>query len=121
MFTSPQGIANKLPRSVKVAVLAASLVLSALLTVAALRMPDHHWLACLLGYVCTAFLVTCANASLVGILSGARLCFPAYGSLAASPNVVGQLASQVIMVIQSWVLPQAYPRAPPPMAAASMR
>ncbi len=72
-----------------------------------------HWLARLLGYVCTAFLVACVNASLVGILSGARLSFPPCRSLAASPNVVGHLASQIILAIQSWALRQAYPRAPP--------
>ncbi len=65
--------------------------------------PHLHWLARLLGYVCTAFLVACANASLVGILSGARLSFPAYRSLAGSPNPA----------IQSCTLRQAQARAPP--------
>ena len=44
MFTGPQGIMNKLLRSVKAAALAASLVLSALFTAVALRSPDYHWL-----------------------------------------------------------------------------
>ncbi len=100
--------------------LGVSLVLSALLTATALRSPDHHWLARLLAYVCTAFLVACANASLVTTLSIARLTFPACPSLATSPNAVGRLASQVVLAIQSWTLRQAYPRAPPiPVAAVS--
>ncbi len=45
MFSSPQGIALKLPRSVKAAALAALLVFSALLTAVALRTPEYHWLA----------------------------------------------------------------------------
>ncbi len=79
-----------------------------------------HWLARLLGYVSTAFLVACVNASLVGILSGAGLSFPAYRSLAESPKAVGRLASQIIPAIQSWTLRQAHPRAPPiPVATVS--
>ncbi len=79
-----------------------------------------HWLARLLGYVCTAFLVACVNASLVGILSGVRLSFPPCRSLAGSPNVVGHLASQIILATQSWTLRQAHPRAPPiPVATVS--
>ncbi len=82
--------------------------------------PHLHWLARLLAYVCTAFLVACANASLVTTLSIARLTFPACPSLATSPNAVGRLASQVVLAIQSWTLRQAYPRAPPiPVAAVS--
>ena len=45
MFTAPPGIALKLPRSVKAAALAVSLLLSALLTAVAVRSPDDHWLA----------------------------------------------------------------------------
>ena len=81
---------------------------------------DFHWLARLLGYVFVALLVACANASLVCIVSGARLSFPACRSLAGSTNVVGHLASQVVLAIQSWTLRQAHPRAPPiPVAAVS--
>jgi len=72
-----------------------------------------HWLARLLGYVCMAFLVACVNASLVGILSRARLSFPACRSLAGSSNTVGRLASRVVLPIQFWTLRQAYPRGPP--------
>ena len=72
-----------------------------------------HWLARLLGYVCTAFLVACVNASLVGIACGVRLNFPAYRSWAGSPNVVGHFAPQLVLALQSWTLRQAHPRAPP--------
>lgn len=72
-----------------------------------------HWLARLLGYVFVAFLVACANASLLVVLSGARPSFPTCRSFAGSPNVVGWLPSQVFLAIQSWPLHQTYPRAPP--------
>ena len=75
--------------------------------------PHLHWLARLLGYVCMAVIVACANASLVGLLSRARLSFPAYRSLAGSPDVVGWLPSQAVLPIQLWILRQAHPRAPP--------
>ncbi|MEE9294376.1 MAG: hypothetical protein V3W34_05340 [Phycisphaerae bacterium] len=75
--------------------------------------PHLHWLVRLLGYVFTAFLVACANTSLVYIVSGARLGFPAYKSLAGSPNVAAWHPSQVVLALQSWTLRQAYPRAPP--------
>jgi apolipoprotein N-acyltransferase len=75
--------------------------------------PQLHWFARLLGYVCTAFLVACANASLLGILSGARLSFPACRSLTGSPNAGAWAPSQVVLVIQSWTRRQAHPRAPP--------
>ena len=82
--------------------------------------PHLHWLARLLGYVCAAFLVACANASLIGILSGARLSVPAYRSLAVSPNVFRCLPPQVVLAIQSWTLRQARARAPPnPVVAVS--
>ncbi len=76
-----------------------------------------HWLARLLGYICTAFLVACANASLVGILTRAHLSFPPCRSTVGSPNVGAWLPSQVILANQSWTLRRAYPRAPPSPAA----
>ncbi len=81
--------------------------------------PHLHWLARLLGYVSTAFLVACVNASLVSILSGARLSFPAYRSLAGSPSGGGWLPSQVVLAVQSCTLHQANPRAPPIPVASS--
>ncbi len=72
-----------------------------------------HWLARLVGYVCTAFLAGCANASLVTIVSDARLRFPRCRSLGGSPNAVGWVPSQAVPAIQSWILRQAHPRAPP--------
>ncbi len=72
-----------------------------------------HWLARLLGYVLLASLLAGGSASLLGIVTGARISFPARRSLAGSPNVVGHLPSQVVLAIQSWTLRQAHPRAPP--------
>ena len=72
-----------------------------------------HWLARLLSYVLLASLLAGANASLVGIASSARLSFPAYRSLAGSPNTVGRLPSHVVLATKSWTLRQSYPRAPP--------
>lgn len=79
--------------------------------------PRLHWLARLIGYVATAFLVACANTSLVGIASGARLSFPAYMSFAGSPDAGVWLPSQVFLTIQSWTLRQTHPRAPPVQVA----
>ena len=79
--------------------------------------PQLHWLARLFGYVSAAFLVACANASLVGILSGARLRFPACKSPVGSPTVVKRLPSQLCLAIQSGTLRHARPR-PPPLRAA---
>ncbi len=72
-----------------------------------------HWLARLLGYVLLASLLAAANASLLGIVSGARLSFPACRSLAGLANTVGWLPSLVVQAIQAWPLRQANPRAPP--------
>ena len=72
-----------------------------------------HWLARLFGYVFAAFLVACANASLVGFVVRARLRFPVCKSPFGSSAVVGRIPSQVNMAIQSWTLRQAFPRAPP--------
>ncbi len=74
---------------------------------------QFHWLARLLGYIATAFLVACANASLLGIVAGVRLSFPAYRSFTALPNFAGWLPSQVLLPIQSRTLHQGSPRAPP--------
>ena len=71
------------------------------------------WISRLLGSVFVAALVVCANASLVGILSGARLSFPASRSLGGSPNAGARALAQVVLPIQSWTLRQAQPRAPP--------
>ncbi len=72
-----------------------------------------HWFVRLLGMVVTAFLVACVNASLLGIVSAARLSFPTSRSLTGSLSAVGRLLSHVVLAIQSWKLCQAHPRAPP--------
>ena len=81
--------------------------------------PYLHWLARLLGYVCTAFLVASVNVSLIGILTGARLHFPLCRSLVGVHNATWRIASQVILVIQSLAVRQAHPRAPPIQLAAT--
>ncbi len=53
-------------------------------------------------------------ASLVGILSGARLSFPACRSLAGSPDANLALSSQSSASFQLFALRQAYPRHPRP-------
>ena len=84
-----------------------------LLTGAHVEGPPLHWVAGLIGYVSMAFLVAWANASLITILSDARLSFPVHKSLSGPPNLVGWLRSQAVPAIQSWTFCQAYPRAPP--------
>ncbi|MFQ5461126.1 MAG: hypothetical protein ACE5E5_00700 [Phycisphaerae bacterium] len=74
---------------------------------------QNHWLARLLGYVGSAFLVACVNASLVGILSVVRLRSPQDPAVGASPQPLGWLPSQEVLPIQSWIVRQANPRAPP--------
>ncbi len=82
--------------------------------------PQPHWLARLLGFVPLASLLAAANASLLGIVTGARLSFPASRSSAGSPNAGACRPSQLFRAIQSWTLRQAYPRAPPiPVAPAN--
>lgn len=85
----------------------------ALLTDPQAERPNFHWLVRLFGYVSLGFVVACVNASLLGILSGARLRFPACRSLAGSAIAVEWSPSQVVRAVQSWNLRQAYPRAPP--------
>ncbi len=82
--------------------------------------PQPHWLARLLGYVLLASLLAGVNASLLGIVSSARLRLPVYRSLAGLVNAGARLTSQVVMAIQSWTLHQANPRAPPRIPASQV-
>jgi len=79
----------------------------------AVRAAHPTELARLLGYVSTPFPAACANASLVGILSGARLRLPGCRSLAGSPNARARPPSQVVLAIQSLAFRHGNPRAPP--------
>lgn len=72
-----------------------------------------HWLARLLGYVFVAFLVAGANASLLAVLSRARLSLPWQPSLARMAPSEARSSSQTSVYVQLLSLPQAYPRAPP--------
>ncbi len=72
-----------------------------------------HWIARLLGYVFVGFLVVCVNASLLAILSRARLRVPRarpFARLPLAPAVRSLLTSIPIPFL---ALGQAYPRAPP--------
>jgi len=110
VFTGTHRIALARPRSIEAGPLAPSQG----------EAPHLHWLARLLGRACTTFLAPCANASLIRILSGVHLSFPAYRSLAGSRNDIGWLPAQVPLAIQSRTLRQTYPRAPPmPVAVPS--
>ena len=60
-----------------------------------------------------AFVVTCANASLVGILSGARLTPSRQRSFARLPDVGESPSSQMTLCLELTTVRQAYPRAPP--------
>ena len=72
-----------------------------------------HWIARVLGYVFVGFLVACANASLLAVLSGVRLKTPQFRS------IVGLLESgycpawRTAFCVQLLPLRQTYPRAPP--------
>lgn len=116
MFTARRGIANNWLRAVKAPALGVSLVFSAVLTAVQPLSVLVHRIGRPAGYISTAFLVACANASLVGILSEAYLSFPARRSLARSPRAGARPSSQVVLAIQSWTLRQAHPRAPPVQA-----
>lgn len=72
-----------------------------------------HWLGGLFGYVLVAFLVAYANASLLAVLSSARLTIPRQMSFAGMPDVGACLSSQTPWRIQLLALRQAHPRAPP--------
>ncbi len=87
MFTGLQSMANRLPRGVKAASLALSLVFIALLTAVALRSPDDHWLAWISFlplFVAVRWLRPPA-AALAGGLWGA--CLYLFSSLGSTPAV----------------------------------
>lgn len=105
--------------SIKAAALGVSLVRNALLAATALPGGSQveagrlHWLARLLGEVCTAFPVAFVGASLIDILSGARPSIPAHRSVARLADTVTSVPSQLLPVLQSWPLRHAQPRASP--------
>lgn len=78
-------------------------------------------LARLLGYVCTAFPVACANASLVSIMGDTCLSFPPCQPWAGSPNGGAWAPSQVVaQAVQASVLRRACTRGPPPYVAVTI-
>lgn len=72
-----------------------------------------HWFARLVGCLSTAFLVACANASVVSILSNPRLGLPASRSLPKLPKGGASSPTHAVLAVQSWPPRQAWPRAPP--------
>jgi apolipoprotein N-acyltransferase len=72
-----------------------------------------HWVGRMLGYVFVAFLVVCANASLLMLLSSVRISIPRIRSLAGLTDSQACLAPRVFVRATSVAMGQAYPRAPP--------
>ncbi len=72
-----------------------------------------HWATRLVGYVLVAFVVGCVNASLLSVLSRARLGIPLQRSFAELPRSGMCPASQTLFYVQFWALRQVYPRGPP--------
>ncbi|MCK4659136.1 MAG: hypothetical protein KAV82_06400 [Phycisphaerae bacterium] len=72
----------------------------------------------LLGYVFVAFLMASVNASLLVVLSHARLSISRQRSSAGLPGTGGCCPSQTFLWIQLFALHQSYPRAPPIQGAA---
>lgn len=70
-------------------------------------------LSSLFGYAFVALLLVCGNASLVSILSTARLRFLPCRLLAGSPPVRVRTTSPTRRYVRRWAQHQAYPRAPP--------
>ncbi|UCC31791.1 MAG: hypothetical protein JSU86_05840 [Phycisphaerales bacterium] len=114
MFSSPQGITLKLPRNVKGAALAGSLVFSTLLTAVGLRTPEYHWLAWISFlplFVVVGWLRPATPALAGGVWGASLYLFSTAGAWAPA---------QGVPAIQSWTLRQAQARAPPiPVAVAS--
>ncbi len=71
------------------------------------------WLARILGYVVVAFVVACANASLLVILSGVRLKIPQFRSIVGLPESRLAPAWRTAFCVQLLPPRQTYPRAPP--------
>ncbi len=72
-----------------------------------------HWVGRMLGYVFVAFLVVCANASLLMLLSSARISIPRIRSLPGLTDSQACFAPRVFVRATSVAMGQAYPRAPP--------
>jgi len=75
--------------------------------------PILHWISRMLGYAFVAFLVACVNASLLAVLSNARLKIPCQRSLAGLPNSETPHLSQTLLYLRLITIFQRYPRPPP--------
>lgn len=77
-----------------------------------------HWLGRLLAYVCSAFVVAYANASLVRMLTDAGVWFLIPQSLIGSLDFPGRVARRKTVPVNHWATGAADPRAPPLFLAA---
>jgi len=75
--------------------------------------PILHWISRVLGYAFVAFLVACVNASLLAVLSNARLKIPRQRSLAGLPNSGTIHLSQTLLYLRLITIFRGYPRPPP--------
>jgi len=75
--------------------------------------PILHWISRVLGYAFVAFLVACVNASLLAVLSNARLKIPCKRSLAGLPNSEIPHLSQTLLCLWLIAIFRGYPRPPP--------
>ncbi len=75
--------------------------------------PILHWISRLLGYAFVAFLVACVNASLLSILSSARLRISRLNSLGVSPRSDTYHILQTLLYFQLITIFRGYPRPPP--------
>lgn len=80
-------------------------------------LPDQaahvHWLACLLGYMCTAFVVAGMNASLVSILSRGHRWFVFQRCFLEALRARVHHLPRMAPCLRRWLLRQMQPRAPP--------
>ncbi|MCP4590972.1 MAG: hypothetical protein GY842_09525 [bacterium] len=84
-----------------------------LLTGSAGEGPHLHWLARVLGCVCSAFLVACANASLVGIIAHASWTLPKQLLSLERLQFSRHLSPQTVVCTSLFSGRQSLPRAPP--------
>jgi apolipoprotein N-acyltransferase len=71
------------------------------------------WVGKAFGYVLIAFLIAVLNASLVSVLSGARLTLPRERLFAGLLMSVESVSSRTLCYVERWAVRQAYPRGPP--------
>jgi len=81
--------------------------------------PLLHWISRLLGYAFVAFLVACVNASLLVMLSSARLRVLQQRSLGELTNSEAYHSLQTLLYFRLITIFRGYPRPPPPSSSIS--